>query len=194
MPPTSLATPSGWRTACSRYLEAACMLLRRPACAPSPNPSTWSVRRSGSPSCTPRRAPSSPTSPQTAPLHPTSPSYLGAMIARGNMTQGGAMALEEFARRTVSAVLRPKPPRYTSVGMGAGMFAVLPWLPRAGWFFWLLWRRLGGEPRLDAACIAHGPDGAVSSGAELVSLGWETYVLLHRSLSSNAFGRRGADE
>ncbi|OSX66686.1 hypothetical protein POSPLADRAFT_1131599 [Postia placenta MAD-698-R-SB12] len=38
-------------------------------------------------------------------------SYLGAIIARGDMTQGGAMTLEEFARRTVSSVLRPKPPR-----------------------------------------------------------------------------------
>ncbi|KAI0652438.1 NAD-P-binding protein [Trametes meyenii] len=76
--------------------------------------------------------------------------YIDAILAKLHMSQGpGAMPTATFAERVVTAVLKPKPPRYMTLAAMSGMFRVLAWFPR-GWVLNMFWRRLGEGPRLTA--------------------------------------------
>jgi short-subunit dehydrogenase len=75
---------------------------------------------------------------------------------RAVASQQHPMSAEEFARRTVTAVLRPRPPRVVSVGGGVGAFRILDWLPdrmRAR-----LFRRMFGLEELRGLLGSKNPD------------------------------------
>ena len=76
--------------------------------------------------------------------------YADAVLQKLHMSQTNSpMPTDAFARRVVGAALRPRPPRYMSLGGMARTSAFLWWFPR-GWVLRLFWRLVGEGPRKTA--------------------------------------------
>ncbi|PCH34060.1 oxidoreductase [Wolfiporia cocos MD-104 SS10] len=74
--------------------------------------------------------------------------YIDSIMRRLNLSRSPkVMPTEEFARKTVAAVLSRNPPRYMTLGMASGLFKFLQWLPR-GFVLWMMWRSFVGKPML----------------------------------------------
>lgn len=70
------------------------------------------------------------------------------MVTRISRTQGPrSLSAEEFAQRVVKQVMKPNPPRYMTLGIGATVNAILQWFPRA-FVCWLMWRIVTGNAKL----------------------------------------------
>lgn len=55
-----------------------------------------------------------------------------------------SLTTDQFAQRVVKQVLKPKPPRYMTLGAGAFATALLQWLPRTI-ICWMMWVLLGED-------------------------------------------------
>lgn len=73
--------------------------------------------------------------------------WFDSMVKSLNVGVGPlSLTADQFAKKVVKQVLKPKPPRYMTLGAGAFESALLQWLPRA-FICWLMWM-LVGEDRL----------------------------------------------
>jgi len=76
--------------------------------------------------------------------------WMDSMIRRIELSQTSrSMPSEVFARRVVKAVLKPRPPRYMTLGGGSTVWAMFQWLPRR-FVLWLLWQTIAGKPTVKA--------------------------------------------
>ena len=71
--------------------------------------------------------------------------WFDSIVKAVNVSVGPlSLTAEQFAQKVVRQVLKPKPPRYMTLGPGAFECALLQWLPRAV-VCWLMWILVGQD-------------------------------------------------
>ncbi|KAH9921159.1 uncharacterized protein B0H18DRAFT_571699 [Fomitopsis serialis] len=73
--------------------------------------------------------------------------FFDSMVTRIGRAQGpSSLPADQFAKQVVSAVVKPNPPRYMTLGRGAWASALMQWLPRSV-VCWLMWRIVVGKSK-----------------------------------------------